>query len=290
MTHYDTLGISENASQDEIKKAYRKLANQHHPDKGGDTTQFQKIQAAYDSLGDEQKRAQYDAERRGIGGFRFSVNGHDMGGAVPPEMEEMLRNFGFGFSFGPGFASHSDPFTAFRSQRKNKDIQLDISINLASTLENQTKIINVKTTNGSNYPVEVNIPRGVRQNSTIKYSGLGDDLFTSLPRGDLFVRISIEPNEEFGVHNLDLIKQISINCIQAMTGYIIQVNGLDGKTFDVNIPPGTQPNSKFRIPNQGLYAMDQNFRGALIIILSITIPVNLTLEQKQLLQNTFPLQ
>ena len=100
MTHYDTLGVSESASLDEIKKAYRKLANQHHPDKGGDTNRFQQIQAAYDAIGDEQKRTQYDAERSGHGGFRFTVNGHDVGGGgVPQHMEEMLRNFGF--SFGP---------------------------------------------------------------------------------------------------------------------------------------------------------------------------------------------
>ena len=67
MTYYDTLGISESASPDEIKKAYRKLANQHHPDKGGDTTKFQQIQSAYDILSDDNRRAQYDAERRGMG-------------------------------------------------------------------------------------------------------------------------------------------------------------------------------------------------------------------------------
>lgn len=288
MTHYDTLGVPENASSEEIKKAYRKLANQHHPDKGGDTTKFQQIQSAYDILSDNNRRAQYDAESRGIGGFRFTVNGQDMGSGMPPEMEDMLRNFGF--AFGQGFAGHGDPFSHFRQPRKNKDLQIDLVVSLASTLNEQTKIINVRTTNGDIYPVEVKIPRGVRPSSTIKYPNLGDNFFATLPRGDLYIKVQIEANTDFGVDNLDLIKNIEIDCIRAILGDTVTIHGLDDKRFELTIPAGTQPNTKFRIPHQGLYAMNQNVRGAMIINVKISVPTNLTTEQTKILSELFFIQ
>lgn len=288
MTHYDTLGISENASSDEIKKAYRKLANQHHPDKGGDTNQFQQIQAAYDAIGDEQKRAQYDAARRGTGGFRFTVNGHDVGNGMPHDMEEMLRNFGF--AFGHGFANHTDPFSPFRQTRRNKDLQIELIISLASTLQEQIKIINVKTTSGESYPVEVKIPRGVKPGSTVKYTGLGDNFFASLPRGDLYVKINLEANNEFGVDNLDLHKTLEVTCVTAMVGGVCQITGIDGRVFEVSILPGTQHGTRLRISDQGLYAMNQNVRGSLIINVKITVPTTLSSDQIQGIKNLFNTQ
>lgn len=285
MTHYDTLGVSESANPDEIKKAYRKLANQHHPDKGGDTTKFQQIQSAYETLIDNNRRAHYDAERRGMGGFRFTVNGHDMGSGIPPEMEDMLRNFGF--AFGPGFANNADPFNVFRQPRRNKDLQIEIVVSLASTLNEQIKIINIKTSNGEIFPVEVRIPRGVKPSSTIKYTGLGDNFFNSLPRGDLYIKVNIESNLEFGIDNLDLIKNIEIDCIQAMIGCTYAVKGLDDKIFELNIPPGTQHNARLRIANQGLYVMDQNIRGSLIAVIKISVPKDITDYQRSTLKELF---
>jgi DnaJ-class molecular chaperone len=286
MTHYATLGVSESASQDEIKKAYRKLANQHHPDKGGDTNTFQQIQAAYDAIGDEGKRAQYDAERQG-GGFRFNVNGQDMGGSMPPEMEEMLRNFGFGFSFGPGFASHGDPFSSFRQPRKNKDIQVAITVPLVSTLDAQSKTISVQTTNGERQTVDVQIPRGVRPNSTIKYPGLGDNFFASLTRGDLYIQVNVEGDPRFMVDGLDLVKTVDLSCIDAIIGTELTVEGLDGRKFTLTIPQGTQHGTKLRLHQQGLYAMNQNHRGNLIVVINLTVPVNLDAVQIETLRNLF---
>lgn len=280
MTHYTTLGVSETATQDEIKKSYRRLAMQHHPDKGGDTNKFQEIQSAYDTVGDEQKRAQYDAERRG-GSARFNFNGQDVNG-MPPGMEDMLRNFGF--AFGQGFGG-SDPFGSVRQPRRNKDLQVDLVISLASTLTPQSKTISVQTTNGGRSNVEVQIPRGVRPNSSIKYPGLGDNFFESLARGDLYVRIHVENNSGFHVDNLDLVKIIDINCIHAIIGHEVIVDSIDGRQFQMTIPPGTQHGTKFRIANQGLYEMNQSVRGSLIVVVNLVVPTELSEAQKESLKN-----
>lgn len=273
MTHYATLGVAENASPDEIKRAYRKLAGQHHPDKGGDTAAFQRIQEAYSVIGDEGKRAQYDAERRGGGGFRFTVNGqpfeHHFGGGG---MDDIFAQFGFN-PFG-------DPFG--RAQpRRNKDLRIKIQVDLRDTLEEQTKTITVKTTNNDDVTVEVKIPRGVTTGTTVKYTGLGDNLFTTLPRGDLYIQFEVRRNNNYEVHGIDLLTDISINSIEALVGCEKTVTGLDNKEFKVAIPSGTQPNSKLRLMGQGLWAMNQNVRGNLLININVVTPV-LTEAQMQL--------
>jgi len=275
MTHYSTLGVNEDASPDEIKQAYRKLASKHHPDRGGDTAMFQKIQAAYDAIGDEGKRAQYDAERRG-GGFRFTVNGQDFGHQFGG-MEDIFSQFGFN-PFG------GDPFANMRQPRRNKDLRVRIIIDLADTLEEQTKAISVKTTNNDDVNVEVKIPRGVTSGTTIKYSGLGDNLFNTLQRGDLYVQFDVRAHNNFEVHGIDLLTNISINSIEAIVGCDKRVTGLDGKEFSVTIPAGTQPDTKLRMWQQGLYAMNQSVRGNLIINVKLVTP-NLTPNQRKMAQD-----
>ena len=137
MTHYSTLGVSETATPDEIKKAYRSLASKHHPDKGGDTQKFQEIQAAYAVLEDANKRAQYDAERTGQGRNQFTWNTHS-----DVDINDLFRHFNFG----------GDPFAQFRQHqqpRRNKDLRIDISIPLVQTLQDNVKTISVQTTNGN---------------------------------------------------------------------------------------------------------------------------------------------
>jgi DnaJ-class molecular chaperone len=275
MTHYETLGVSESAGPDEIKKAYRKLASQHHPDKGGDTAQFQAIQSAYDVLQDPARREQYDHERRNPGGMRFTVNGQDMSG-MPPHMADMFRNFGF--NFGPGFAG-GDPFAHMRQPRRNKDLRVDVPITLASTLEDQTKTVSIQTTNGQRETVEVNIPRGVTNGTQIKYPGLGDNFFNTLERGDLFVVVFLQPHAPYEINGLDVVTTVHINCLTAIVGGDIEVEGIDGSRFVVNLQPGTQNHSMLRIRDQGLWQIHGSTRGNLYAKIEVTVPRNLTAEQ-----------
>jgi len=275
MTHYQTLGVAENASQDDIKKAYRKLAMQHHPDRNnGDDAKFKEIQIAYDAVGDEQKRQQYDMQRQNPGGFRFDINN-----GQHPDIDEMLRNFGFGFS-----RRGQDPFSGFRQPRKNKDIRVELVVPLSSTLEAQIKTISVQTSNGQRQTVDVKLPRGVSPGSTIKYPQLGDSFFEQLPKGDLYVQVQVENDTDFAVNGLDLYKAVDINAIDAIIGTKISITSICNKTFEMVIPTGTQHGRKFKIASNGLYTMNQSSRGSLIVVVNIVIPTDLTSEQLQTLR------
>ena len=275
MTYYETLGVPETATADEIKRAYRKLASQHHPDKGGDTKKFQEIQTAYDTLGDDGKRRQYDMQQNGVGGQQFHFH---TGGMNNPDISEIFRSFGFGGA--NPFEFHQRP-----QQRRNKDLRIEIPVPLVTTLEEQTKTVQVKTTNGENTTVEVKIPRGITNGTSIRYSGLGDNLFNTIPRGDLYVQINVHNADNFVVNGVDLYTTISVNCLLATIGGKVTVDGLDGKIFELTLPAGAQPGMKFRLAEQGLYIMNSSQRGNLYVELAITVPQNLSQEQLDLVRS-----
>jgi DnaJ-class molecular chaperone len=284
MTHYATLGVSETATPDEIKRAYRKLASQHHPDRGGDTATFQTIQAAYEVIGDEGRRQQYDHERRNPGAFRFTVNGQDMQGH--PNIDDMLRNFGFNFGGNP----FGNPFVNPHQPRRNKDLKIEIVVPLASTLTEQTKTISVQTTNGHRETVEVNIPRGVTSGSQIKYPGLGDNFFNTLARGDLYVVIHVETPNGYSVEGLDIITGLEIDCFCAIVGGEVEVAGFDGSRFKINIPPGLQPGAVMRLGGQGVWQLNGSQRGNLLVKIAITVPKNLSDAQLNLVRQIQTMQ
>ena len=277
MNYYEILGVDDKATPDDIKKAFRKLASQHHPDKGGDTAKYQEIQRAYDTLSDSNKRQQYDMQRNGMGGFReFHFHSNDMG---HPDISDIFRSFGFG---GGG-----DPFGGFRQQapRRNKDLRVNLHLELNSTLEDQHKTISVQTTNGHRETVDVTIPRGINSGTQIKYAGLGDNMFNTIPRGDLYVQIVVTEIENFVASGLDLFTQVNVNCLLAITGGEVNVPSIDNKVFSINLPAGVQPGTKFRIPGQGIYQMNSELRGNLYVEVVITVPQNLTAEQLEIVRS-----
>jgi curved DNA-binding protein len=264
---YETLGVPKGASDEEIKRAYRKLAGQHHPDKGGDTARFQEIQSAYETLSDPVKRQQHDNpnpfgqhgfHQTGPGNFEFHF-----GGGGPEDIFAQFFNQGFGHN----------PFQRHAQPRRNKDLRVQLTISLASTLESQRKTISVQTTKGDRYNVDVDIPRGINNGTTIKYSQMGDNMFDTLTRGDLYVIINVETDNRFELHGINLMCNLEINSIEAMTGTDKIVEGVDGKTFNVKIPQGCQYGTKFGLQGQGLYQMNSNVRGDLIVNVVVKTPL-----------------
>lgn len=261
MSHYDTLKVTENASQEEIKKAYRRLASKHHPDKGGSKLEFQKIEEAYRVLSDPAQREQYDLERRGGAGIRFNWN-PDVNGM--PNIDDIFTQFGF-----PG--QQRDPFERMRHPRKNRDVRINLHISLEETLSPIAKTIQIQTSNRQE-TVNISVPRGIEHDSTIKYPGLGDTLFETLPRGDLYVTIKISPHPKFRISHYDLLCSMKISAYEAILGTEKEVTSIEGRSFMLKIPPGTQQGTKFRIKDQGLYSPRNNVRGNLLVEVEIEIP------------------
>lgn len=265
--HFKTLGIPEQSSDEEIKKAYKKLAMKHHPDRGGDQTKFQEIQEAYDVLTNTEKRMRWEQEKH----FGESGDG---------------RNFHFNFGFGPNiddiirqFHGGPGPFGFRPHPPKNRDLKLRIELDLVSTLEKQTHHVNIRHIDGSSKIVEVEIPRGVQSGMQMKYAGQGDVSNASLPPGDLFIEFNVRPHPDFQTNGINLLKKVTVNCLDAMLGGKIQVTGLDNSNFEVNVPPATQQGTRFRIPGHGLWDINHPTRGDLYLEVNLEVPNEPTEEQ-----------
>lgn len=272
MNYYEILGVAKEATQEEIKKAYRKKASIHHPDKaGGNTEKFKEIQVAYDTLSDEEKRAQYDLELAGGGKREFSFNTSNMNSDPSADIfNTLFRQFGF----------HVDP-SRFQQQRpaRNQDIRIAVVLDLVETLAEQDKTLNLTLPGNVKETVEIKIPRGIHHGTVIRYPGLGGKSISTSPRGDLYVQYHVKPHPNFEQQGIDLITPLTINCLDAIVGCERSINSLDGRIFKVTIPPGSQPGRKFGIPDAGLYTTEHGGRGKLILVLEIVIPENLTPEQ-----------
>lgn len=274
MDYYSTLGVPRGASEADIKKAYRKLAMQHHPDRtGGDDTKFKQIQEAYETLGDPGKRQQYD--NPAPQGFHGHPNGFQFHFGQGNPLDEIFASF--------GFAQGGDPFAHMR-QRRNKDLRIELPVELADTLSDHVKTVSVQSTTGERQTIQVNVPRGIRTGHQMRYSGLGDNAFAGIARGDLYVHFIVKEDPQFTVEGNDLIYRATISCIDAMTGVTIEVPNIENKVFRLTVPSGTKHGARMRLPNQGLYELNSNQRGHIIVDVSLSVPQMSSPEALQLLE------
>lgn len=249
--HYATLGVAKTASQDEIKKAFRKLASQHHPDKGGDTAKFQEIQAAYDTLGDETKRAAYDNPAPQFSGF----NGFGQGGTQFNMNDIFSQMFGGGSPFG-------------HQQRRNH-VRMTVWINLVDTVRGGSKTMAVSTSQGST-TIEIEIPKGIEDGDNVQYNGVA-------PGGmDLVVQFRIHPDSRYRREGPNLFTDKRVSIWTLITGGEIEIENILGTTFELKIPPRTQPNTTMRIRGQGVGSRTGS--GDLLVKLHAEIPANISPE------------
>jgi curved DNA-binding protein len=265
--HYSTLGVDRNATPEDIKRAYRKMAAQHHPDRGGDTAKFQDVQAAYETLSDSEKKSQYDnPQPQGFpgGGFHFHTGG------FPPGFEDIFAQFGFGGRPQPA---------------KNRTINLQTTITLEEAFHGKDMIANLQLPSGRNQTLEIKIPAGVNDGTTLRLNQMGDDSISNIPRGDIHLTVQVQSHPIFQRQGDDLVKSVDVNCIDAMLGKKIQVTTIDNRTLDINIPAGTQHGQMLSAAGYGMPKVNDNrFKGRLLVNVNIVVPKNITENQKNILK------
>jgi len=267
MDYYSALGVPRNASQKEIKQAYRKLANKHHPDKGGDANHFQKISEAYDTLSDPHKKQLYDHGhnpnqqhyRRGPFEFHFG----------DPGMDDMFQNFGFGFN---------------NRQARNKSFNVAVQVSLEDVLKGKNIAAEVSDGSGKTRLVNIQIPPGIASGQQIRYEGMGESSIPNIPAGDLIVVIDVVRHRRFERKGNDIITNAKVNVWDALLGGKAKIETLDGRSLNINVPKGSQPNTLLSCKGEGLPDINSKKRGNLLIKLVIEIPNNLSAKQEQLLK------
>ena len=274
--YYEILGVSEDAKPAAIKKAYRKLAMKHHPDKGGDDKQFQQINEANEILTSD-KREEYDNLRKYGGSQPFGQQGPfvwSTGGAsgVNINVEEI---------FGDVFGGRG-PFR--QRQQRNRDVHIQLAVTLEEAYSGINKRLEFRTSNELK-TVDVTIPRGVINDTTLRMRGLGDNAMPNIHPGDLLVTIQVYNHAIYQRQGQNLFTILKLNCFEAMIGTTKTLPTITGGELKVKIPAGSQPNNRLLLKQQGMPIMDSNLFGDLFVQLNVSIPKNLTTDQKILIQD-----
>ena len=242
--YYQVLGVSKTASQEEIKKVYRKLARKYHPDvsKEANTEErFKEVQEAYDTLGDPEKRAQYDLLYDQIQSGTFRQKTFGAGHA-----EDFDFNLGGAAGFGDLFETLFGG--GFASQPGGRDIHLRLRITLEEAANGTVKTIHLPM--GATKPtIEVRIPKGVKSGQTIRVPSAG---FTGTPPGNLYLEVEFLPHPYFSLDEAgNVYLQLPITPWEAALGASVAAPVIGGKV-ELKIPPGSQTGRKLRLKGKGL--------------------------------------
>ncbi len=286
--YYDTLGVKRNASGEEIKKAYRKLARQYHPDvnvTGKDAGEkFKEITEAYEVLSDPDKKKQYDLfgkagshggtrgaqganpfQGRGFEGFDIRFGGTGPGGGS-----------GFEDLFGDLFGGRA---ARPRGPRKGQDIQYAMEIAFEDAVKGIQTRVNV-----NHDTISVKIPAGVDTGSKVRIAGKGESGIEGGPPGDLYIVTKVRAHPYFERKGDNIFLEVPVTFAEAALGTKIRVPTVDGM-IQLTIPPGTQNGAKLRLKGRGVPRLRGGGRGDQFVVIKVTVPEKLDAKSKELLKN-----
>ncbi len=284
--YYKILGVDKGVSKEDIKKAFRKMAHEHHPDKqGGDVTKFKEASEAYSVLFDDAKRREYDtfgsasANQGGGGGQgpfgQSSAGGFNAGqgfGGFDFSQFTGANGQGFEFDLGDIFGEF---FGGGRRPRRGKNITIDIQMTFKESVFGLKKDITI-----NKEKLSVTIPPGIEDGQGLRVQGKGEE--GPGGRGDLIVHIWVEKHKVFRKDGFNLIMELPLKLTTALLGATLDIEILDGR-IELKIPPGATHNEIFRIKNRGVPA-EHGRRGDLLIVTLVDIPKKLSREAQRLVE------
>lgn len=292
--YYKLLGVSKEASDAEIKKAYRKLAMKYHPDhtKGDKNAEekFKKISEAYAVLSDKEKREQYD--RFGSTDFHQRFSQEDIFRNF--DFGDIFREFGFGgggspgggfrFSFGGSPFGGQSPYGRQPHQAaKGNDLIYELPLTLQEIATGADKQVSFQ--HGEQVEkLTVKIPKGMVHGKKIRLRGKGSPSPYGGNPGDLFIKAKVLPDPTFQPDGHDLNINHTVKLSEALLGTQVEVPTLTGKSLSLRIPPGTRHKTRMRLPGHGLPRMSSGRQGDLFVTILIDMPKTLTTDQEKLVR------
>jgi curved DNA-binding protein len=308
--YYKLLGVSRNATEAEIKKTYRKLAMQYHPDRNpGDKSaeeKFKKINEAYAVLGDKEKRAQFD--RFGSAGFHQRYTQEDIFRGF--DVGDLFKDLGFGSedifnrafggarrggSHGPGFGGRGRG-AGYRAEDlfggggvgqeaytpQGRDLSMDLTIDFMEAITGCEKKI-AYIVDGARNEITVKIPRGISSGQKLRLSGKGERGASPAP-GDLYVTLQVQEHPVFKREGDDILVEQEIKLSEALLGTTIEVPTVTG-TSKIKVPPGIQSHTKLRLKGCGVHHFKGSGQGDAYVKILVQIPKHLTAQQKKIFEN-----
>lgn len=274
--YYKILGVNKDASEEEIKKAFRKLAHAHHPDKsGGNEARFKELSEAYAVLSDKKKRSQYDAI--GAGGF----SGFQGQGFNPQDFGFDFSGFGAqGFDTGDLGDILSSIFGG-RRVRRGRDIAVDIELSFHESIFGSERKVLINSRLVKQKEVSINVPPGIEDGQMIRLSGMGETLEGGVP-GDLYVKVHVRRHPYLRKEGYNLVMDLFVKLTEALLGAERTIATLDGE-ITLKVPSSTKHGTILRVKGRGV-PLGQAKRGDLYVKVSVEIPEKLSKESKKLIE------